>query len=80
MRRFGSAALELSFVACGRLEGFWEGRLNPWDCMAGILLVREAGGRVTDYRDQEAGITGVEVLASNGHLHEVMLRVIGENS
>ena len=80
MRRFGSAALEMSYVACGRLEGFWEGQLNPWDCMAGVLLVREAGGRVTDYRDNEAHLTGAEVLASNGHLHDSILRVIRENS
>jgi myo-inositol-1(or 4)-monophosphatase len=76
MRRFGSAALELSFVACGRLEGFWECRLNPWDCLAGVLLVREAGGRVTDFRDHEEGITGAEIIASNGHLHEAMRTII----
>jgi myo-inositol-1(or 4)-monophosphatase len=80
VRRFGSAALELSFVACGRLDGFWETRLNPWDCLAGMLLVREAGGKVTDYSGSEAGLTGAEIVASNGLLHEAMLRVINGSS
>jgi myo-inositol-1(or 4)-monophosphatase len=79
LRRFGSAALELSYVAWGRLDGYWELRLNPWDCMAGILLVREAGGRVTDYSGGEAGLDGSQIVASNGLLHEEMLRVINEN-
>ncbi len=76
VRRIGSAALELSYVACGRLDGFWEPQLNPWDCMAGILLVREAGGRVTDYAGGEEKLTGAQLVASNGLLHEAMLRVI----
>ena len=76
MRRFGSAALDLSFVACGRLDGWWENRLNPWDCMAGILIVREAGGKVTDYSGGEARLDGKELIASNGHLHEAMRAVI----
>jgi myo-inositol-1(or 4)-monophosphatase len=80
VRRMGSAALDMSFVACGRFEGFWEPRLNPWDCMAGIMLVREAGGKVTDYSGGEAGLDGSEIIASNGHLHEVMSQVIVENS
>ncbi|MBZ0301150.1 MAG: inositol monophosphatase [Anaerolineae bacterium] len=79
VRRIGSAALELSYVACGRLDGFWECRLNPWDCMAGILLVREAGGKVTDYQGGEAGLTGAELIASNGLLHEAMRTVITAN-
>jgi myo-inositol-1(or 4)-monophosphatase len=79
VRRIGSAALELSYVACGRLDGFWETRLNPWDCMAGVLLVREAGGRVTDYSGGEAGIDGKEIIASNGLLHDAMHRVITQS-
>lgn len=80
VRRLGSAALDMSYVACGRFEGFWEPRLHAWDCMAGILLVREAGGKVTDYSGGEARLDGTEIVASNGHLHETMLRVIVENS
>jgi myo-inositol-1(or 4)-monophosphatase len=76
VRRIGSAALELSFVACGRFDGFWESRLKPWDCMAGILLVREAGGRVTDYSGGEQALTGAEIIASNGKLHQALMAVI----
>lgn len=80
VRRLGSAALELSYVACGRLEGFWETHLKPWDCMAGVLLVREAGGKVTDYNGGEAGISGAQIIASNGLLHEPMMAVINGNA
>lgn len=76
LRRFGSAALEMSYVAWGRLDGYWELNLNAWDCMAGILLVREAGGKVTDYSGGEAGLDGRQIIASNGLLHQAMLRVI----
>jgi myo-inositol-1(or 4)-monophosphatase len=80
LRRFGSAALELSYVAWGRLDGYWELRLNAWDCMAGILLVREAGGQVTDFSGGEAGLDGAQIVASNGLLHEAMLKVINAYS
>jgi myo-inositol-1(or 4)-monophosphatase len=79
VRRFGSAALELSYVACGRFEGFWETHLNPWDCLAGILIAREAGGKVTDYSGGEMGLTGAEVVASNGYLHRAILEVIAQH-
>lgn len=79
VRRIGSAALELSYVACGRLDGFWETQLNPWDCMAGILMVREAGGKVTDYAGREEQLTGAQLVASNGLLHDAMLRVINSH-
>ena len=55
LRRFGSAALDLAFVAAGKLDGFWETRLNSWDCLAGILLVQEAGGTTTDYIGGDGG-------------------------
>jgi len=80
MRRFGSAALELAYVAAGRLDGYWEQRLNPWDIQAGIMLVREAGGMVTDYDGAESEMVhrGQRIIASNGHLHAEIRRVLAE--
>jgi len=69
VRRAGSAALDLAYVACGRLDGFWEFNLNPWDTAAGILLVEEAGGRVTDYEGRHYRLASDEILASNGAIH-----------
>ena len=77
-RRLGSAALDLGYVAAGRLDGYWEQNLKPYDAMAGMLLVREAGGVVTDYQGgpnpqvQHRG----RYVASNGHLHAAMLKVL----
>jgi myo-inositol-1(or 4)-monophosphatase len=79
VRRFGSVALEMCFVACGRFEGIWEAALSPWDCMAGMLITREAGGKVTNYSGGESGITGAEVVASNGLLHDALLSVIRQH-
>jgi myo-inositol-1(or 4)-monophosphatase len=78
LRRFGSIALELSYVASNRLEGLWERSVNAWDVMAGIIIVREAGGTVTDYDGQESHTVhdGKQVLASNGHIHQQMLDVL----
>jgi len=76
IRRFGSAALDLAWVAAGRFDGFWEDGLNLWDIAAGILLVREAGGFVTDYRGGEAGITRREVLAGNAALHSRLHKLV----
>src|SRR5690606_24032580 len=76
IRRFGSAALDLAWVAAGRFDGFWEDGLNLWDIAAGILLVREAGGFVTDYRGGEAGITRGEVLAGNAALHSRLHKLV----
>jgi len=76
VRRDGSAALDLAFVACGRFDGFWEDGLNPWDTAAGLLLIEEAGGKVTDYRGAPLNIYTPEVLASNGLIHEAMMRVL----
>lgn len=74
LRCLGSSALELAWVASGRLDGYFESDLQPWDCLAGVLLVREAGGRVSDYSGGEAGLTGAELLASNGQLHAALLQ------
>jgi myo-inositol-1(or 4)-monophosphatase len=69
VRRTGSAALDLSYVAAGRLEAFWEFNLNPWDTAAGVLLVEEAGGMVTDFTGGPFSLDSREVLASNGRIH-----------
>ena len=69
VRRAGSAALDLAYVACGRLEAFWEFNLNPWDTAAGILLVEESGGRVTDFSGNPFKLDSREILASNGLIH-----------
>jgi myo-inositol-1(or 4)-monophosphatase len=69
VRRAGSAALDLAYVAAGRLEAFWEFNLNPWDTAAGILLVEEAGGQVTDFAGTPCQLNSREVLASNGLIH-----------
>jgi len=75
--RTGSAALNLCYVAMGRFDGYWEMRINPWDVQAGILMVQEAGGHVSNYRGNQDGIyLGGETIASNGLLHEQMLNVI----
>ena len=75
VRRAGSAALDMAYVAAGRLEAFWEFNLNPWDTAAGILLVREAGGRVTDFSGRPVRLSSEEVLASNGLIHDEMVRM-----
>ncbi len=69
VRRFGSAALDLAFVAAGRFDGFWESGLNAWDVAAGIILVREAGGYVTEIGGGRDPLTGGSLLAANTHLH-----------
>jgi myo-inositol-1(or 4)-monophosphatase len=73
VRRAGSAALDLCNVAAGRYEGFWEFNLNPWDTAAGVLIVEEAGGRVTDFSGGPFQIASHETLASNGHIHGELL-------
>ena len=76
VRCCGSAALDLCFVACGRLDGFWELNLKPWDVAAGTLIVREAGGMTTDFAGEEISTDGSRVLASNGLLHTQMIEVL----
>jgi myo-inositol-1(or 4)-monophosphatase len=76
VRRDGSAALDLCSVAAGRFDGFWELKLKPWDVAAGSLIVREAGGRVTDLSDKPFDIFADEVLASNGIIHGQMVEIL----
>jgi myo-inositol-1(or 4)-monophosphatase len=78
VRRAGSAALDLCYVACGRFDGFWEFNLNPWDTAAGVLMVEEAGGRVTDYEGGYYATDGKRTLASNGLLHEALMHEFRE--
>lgn len=73
VRRAGSAALDLAYVAAGRMDAFWEFNLNPWDTAAGILLVEEARGRVTDFSGNPVSLSSHEVLASNGLIHNEMI-------
>ena len=79
VRRDGSAAIDLAYVACGRFDGFWEDGLNPWDVAAGVLLIAEAGGKVTDYTGGALDIFTPKVLASNGLVHDAMMRVLRTN-
>jgi len=76
VRRLGSAAIDLCWVAAGRMDGFWETDLKPWDLAGGALIVAEAGGRVTDTEGRPFTSRAGQVVASNGHLHGEMLRVI----
>jgi myo-inositol-1(or 4)-monophosphatase len=73
VRRAGAAAIDLAYVACGRLEAFWEFKLNPWDMAAGILLVEEAGGRCSGMQGQPVALDGPHILADNGEVHEEIL-------
>jgi len=76
VRRLGSAALDLCYVACGRFDGFWEIKLKPWDLAAGVLIVKEAGGRVTDLYGREFELSSPDVVASNNLIHKSMLEII----
>jgi myo-inositol-1(or 4)-monophosphatase len=76
VRRDGSAALDLAYVACGRFDGFWEEGLRPWDVAAGVVIVEEAGGRVSRYDDAPFDIYTPPIMASNGLVHEAMMRVL----
>lgn len=76
LRRFGAAALDLAFIAAGRFDGYWERNLSPWDMAAGTLLVREAGGFVTDLDGGEAMFSKGHILAGNETIHRELLRLI----
>lgn len=76
IRRFGSAALDLAWVAAGRYEGFWEADLSPWDTAAGCLLVREAGGFVSDWKGRSQPICDAEILAGNDALHTRLHKIL----
>lgn len=75
-RRTGAASLDLAYTAAGRLDGFWEMKLKPWDMAAGVLIVQEAGGRVTDFDLEPLNIHGQECLASNGLIHDAMRGIL----
>jgi myo-inositol-1(or 4)-monophosphatase len=76
VRRLGSAALDLCYVAAGRFDGYWESKIQPWDVAAGALIVSEAGGRVSTVGGDSFRSRAGSVLASNGHIHDLMLEVI----
>jgi myo-inositol-1(or 4)-monophosphatase len=76
MRRFGSAALDLAWVAAGRMDGFWEDDLDLWDTAAGVLLVREAGGFVTDYRGADRAFERGEYLAASSAIHSKLQKLV----
>lgn len=76
VRRLGSAALDLSYVACGRFDGFWEVTLNPWDMAAGVLFVQEAGGKFTNFKGFPSDIYTSNVLATNGFIHNQLVEVL----
>jgi myo-inositol-1(or 4)-monophosphatase len=76
IRRNGSAALDLCYVACGRLDGFWELKLKPWDTAAAALIVSEAGGKLSDFSGRPFSIWGNETVASNGSIHNEMIGVM----
>jgi myo-inositol-1(or 4)-monophosphatase len=76
IRRLGSAALDLCWTALGRFDGFWEYNLNPWDVAAGYLIMTEAGGKVSDFKNGKFSIYGKEILATNGLIHDDMLKVL----
>jgi myo-inositol-1(or 4)-monophosphatase len=76
IRRFGAASLDLAWLAAGRYDGFWESGLSPWDTAAGCLLVREAGGFVTDYRGRSPAIADAQLLAANDQLHSKLHKLL----
>jgi myo-inositol-1(or 4)-monophosphatase len=78
VRRAGSAALDLAYIATGRLDAFWEFNLNPWDTSAGLLLIEEAGGRTTDFSGHPYRLESREILASNGLVHEELLALFSD--
>jgi len=78
VRRGGSAALDLAYVACGRLDGFWEFGLKVWDMAAGVLLVEEAGGKCSDMKGRPMDLRGKHVLADNGKVHDQVLALFAE--
>lgn len=79
IRRFGAASLDLAWLAAGRYDGFWESELSPWDTAAGCLMVREAGGFVTDYRGRSPAIADRQVIAGNEVLHGRLLKLVAQS-
>ncbi|HEV8263604.1 MAG TPA: inositol monophosphatase family protein, partial [Gemmatimonadales bacterium] len=80
IRRDGAAALDLCYLAAGRVDGFWEERLQPWDMMAGILMVTEAGGAASRFDGTPLGLRADEIVATNGALHGAMLAVLRQDT
>ncbi len=80
VRRTGSAALDLCYVASGRFDGYWEVKLSPWDMAAGIVIVREAGGLVSGFNRKSFSLYGLELVATNGHIHDQLLDAIHQRS
>ena len=76
VRRFGSAALDLAYVAAGRYDGYWERGLSSWDIAAGILLVREAGGFVSDFASRDRALDSGDVVAANPTIHAELLKTL----
>lgn len=76
VRRPGAASLDLCYVACGRLDGFWELNLSPWDTAAGVCIIREAGGKVTNFGDEKFDIYTKNIMATNSLLHAQMTEII----
>jgi len=76
VRRLGSAALDLCYVACGRFDAFWEQNLKPWDTAAGVVIAGEAGAVITDFSDSAFTLDKREILASNGKIHQEMLSLL----
>jgi myo-inositol-1(or 4)-monophosphatase len=77
VRRGGSAALDMCYTALGRVDGFWEMDLHPWDTAAGLVILEEAGGKVTDFSGGPFSIYGKEIVASNGKIHDEMVQILG---
>ncbi|MBU0473853.1 MAG: inositol monophosphatase [Bacteroidetes bacterium] len=79
VRRLGSAAIDLCYVANGTFDGFWEVNLHPWDMAAGMLLVKEAGGKITDFTNNKNSIFSKQLLATNGKVHDRMIQILNNN-
>ncbi len=78
VRRLGAAALDLAYVAAGRYDGFWEAQLHPWDVAAGALIVREAGGIVSDFNNENTFLETGNIVAANADMHSAMVRIVGQ--
>jgi len=76
IRRLGSAALDLCYLACGRFDGYWEFKLHPWDVAAGALIAEEAGAQLSDFKGQPMNIYGEQTLATNRNIHGEMLSIL----
>jgi len=79
VRRDGSAALDLCYVAAGRFDGFWEMKLHAWDVAAGLLIVEEAGGRISNMSGGPADRSGKQTVATNGHIHDTLIRLLARD-